>query len=237
MQQPAGCQRRIRRRAASTVRFPLLPVSADPDTSLTVSYACRLRAAVVLAAGNSERLRAVTGDGSKPLLRVGGMPLIERTVRMATRVGVERIVVVTGHDAERIAHTAEQACCGRVVVVRAPDWELANGCSLAHGCSLAAAAAVVGEEPMFLLLNSSPIGGLLPTPTMVPSMLLPATMGCSAGLSGGVERTGLGKHQPPRGRYRQRTSTRSLIPVLSCPSSDKSMKDGMHTRSRPPGAT
>ncbi len=35
----------------------------------------------------------------------------------------------------------------------------------------------------------------------------------------------------------QRTSTKSLIPVLSCPSSDKSMKDGMHTKSRPAGAT
>ena len=143
MQQPADCQRRIRRRAASTVRFPLLPVSADPDTSLTVSYACRVRAAVVLAAGNSERLRAVTGGGSKPLLRIGGMPLIERTVRMATRVGVERIVVVTGHDAQRIAHTAEQACCGRVVSSAHPTgswptaarWLLLRQSSVKSRCS------------------------------------------------------------------------------------------------------
>ena len=35
----------------------------------------------------------------------------------------------------------------------------------------------------------------------------------------------------------QRTSTTSLIPVLSSPSSDRSTKDGMHTRSRPPGRT
>ena len=100
-----------------------------------------------MAAGNSERLRAVTGGGSKLLLRIGGLPLIERTVRMATRIGMERIVVVTGHDAERVAQTAEQTGCGRVVVVRAPDWGLGNG------CSLAAAAAVAGKEPMFLLLT------------------------------------------------------------------------------------
>lgn len=121
-------------------------MSADPDTSFTVSYSCRLSTAVVLAAGNSERLRAVTAGGSKLLLRIGGMPFIERTVRMATHVGRGEVVVVTRHDAERIAHTAEQAGFGRVVVVRAPDWELGNS------CSLAAAAAVVGEEPMFLLL-------------------------------------------------------------------------------------
>ena len=130
------------------VVYPLSTVSVDPDTSFTVSGAYLLRTAVVLAAGNSQRLRAVTGGGSKLLLRMGGLPLIERTVRMATRIGMERIVVVVGHDAERIAQTAEQAGSGRVVVVRAPDWELGNGCSLA-----AAAAAVVGEEPMFLVLT------------------------------------------------------------------------------------
>jgi 1L-myo-inositol 1-phosphate cytidylyltransferase len=123
-------------------------VSADLDTSFTVSGACLPRTAVVLAAGNSQRLRAVTGGGSKLLLRMGGLPLIERTVRMATRIGMERIVVVVGHDAERIAQIAEQPGSGRVVVIRAPDWELGNG------CSLAAAATVAGEEPMFLMLTA-----------------------------------------------------------------------------------
>jgi 1L-myo-inositol 1-phosphate cytidylyltransferase / CDP-L-myo-inositol myo-inositolphosphotransferase len=133
------------------VVYPLLTVSADPYTSFTVSGAYLLRTAVVLAAGNSQRLRTVTGGGSKLLLRMGGLPLIERTVRTATRIGMGRIVVVVGHDADRIAQTAEQAGSGRVVVVRAPDWELGNG------CSLAAAAAVVGEESMFLVLTGDHI--------------------------------------------------------------------------------
>jgi CTP:molybdopterin cytidylyltransferase MocA len=34
--------------------------------------------AIVLVAGRSERLRAVTGGGSKALVRVGGMALVER---------------------------------------------------------------------------------------------------------------------------------------------------------------
>ncbi len=122
-------------------------MSANLDTNIAVGTR-RPRTAVVLAAGNSERLRTVTGGGSKLLLRIGGLPLIERTVRMAIRIGMDRIVVVAGHDAEQIANAAERAGSGRVVVVRAPDWEPGNG------SSLAAAAAVVGEEPMFLLLTA-----------------------------------------------------------------------------------
>jgi 1L-myo-inositol 1-phosphate cytidylyltransferase / CDP-L-myo-inositol myo-inositolphosphotransferase len=127
--------------------YPLLTVRAHPDASFTGVGARLVRTAVVLAAGNSERLRAVTGGGSKLLMRMGGLPLIERTVRMATRIGMERIIVVVGHDAERIAQIAVHAGSGRVVVVRAADWQLGNG------CSLAAAAAVAGKEPMFLLLT------------------------------------------------------------------------------------
>jgi hypothetical protein len=39
------------------------------------------------------------------------------------------------------------------------------------------------------------------------------------------------------GQNRQRTSTRNLIPVLSCPATVNSMKVGMHTRAKPEGAT
>src|SRR5215467_9951264 len=51
--------------------YPLLTVSADPDANFIVYGACPLRTAVVLAAGNSQRLRGVTGGGSKLLLRIG----------------------------------------------------------------------------------------------------------------------------------------------------------------------
>jgi CTP:molybdopterin cytidylyltransferase MocA len=33
---------------------------------------------VVLAAGRSERIRSITGGGSKALLRLGGLSLVER---------------------------------------------------------------------------------------------------------------------------------------------------------------
>ncbi|HET6770890.1 MAG TPA: NTP transferase domain-containing protein, partial [Actinomycetota bacterium] len=59
----------------------------------------RPRAAVILAAGRSERLQAVTGGGSKALVRLGGLALVERTVRTLVAAGIERVVVVVGYHA------------------------------------------------------------------------------------------------------------------------------------------
>jgi MobA-like NTP transferase domain len=39
------------------------------------------RTVVVLAAGRSERLQEVTGGGSKALVRLGGLAMIERVIR------------------------------------------------------------------------------------------------------------------------------------------------------------
>jgi CDP-L-myo-inositol myo-inositolphosphotransferase len=105
----------------------------------------RARAAVVLAAGCSERMREVTHGGSKLLLRVGGLPIIERTVRMVARE-VERVVVVVGHDHQRVADAAVRAAPGRVEIVHAQDWELGNG------ASLAAVEGALAEEPLLVLV-------------------------------------------------------------------------------------
>ena len=53
--------------------------------------------AIVLAAGFSERM----GD-FKPLMRLGGMTVLERVVRLFQSVGVGRIHVVTGHRAAEL---------------------------------------------------------------------------------------------------------------------------------------
>ncbi|TMK76207.1 MAG: hypothetical protein E6G47_13860 [Actinobacteria bacterium] len=52
------------------------------------------RMAVVLAAGRSERLRAVTGGGSKALVQLGGLKLVERAVRGLLNMGIGEVVVV-----------------------------------------------------------------------------------------------------------------------------------------------
>jgi CDP-L-myo-inositol myo-inositolphosphotransferase len=104
------------------------------------------RTAVVLAAGCSRRLSPLTAGGSKLLLRLGGLTLIERMVRTLSAQGVERVVVVLGHDEAKLAEAARAAAPDRVEIIRAPGWESGNG------SSLAAAEPVVSDEPLFLLL-------------------------------------------------------------------------------------
>ena len=89
------------------------------------------RTAVVLAAGCSQRLSPLTAGGSKLLLRLGGVTIIERTVRAVRRQGVERIVVVLGHDEAKMAEAARAAAPDSVEIVRAQGWESGNGSSLA----------------------------------------------------------------------------------------------------------
>ena len=55
-------------------------------------------AAIVLAAGLSRR----AGDANKLLAPVDGVPMVARVVRAALASRAERVVVVTGHEAERI---------------------------------------------------------------------------------------------------------------------------------------
>jgi MurNAc alpha-1-phosphate uridylyltransferase len=51
------------------------------------------RVAMILAAGRGERMRPLTDTIPKPMLTVGGRPLIERHVERLARAGMERIVI------------------------------------------------------------------------------------------------------------------------------------------------
>jgi MurNAc alpha-1-phosphate uridylyltransferase len=53
----------------------------------------RPRVAMILAAGRGERMRPLTDDTPKPLLKIHGRPLIERHVLALAGAGFERIVV------------------------------------------------------------------------------------------------------------------------------------------------
>ena len=113
----------------------------------------RPRVGVVLAAGRSERLKDVTGGGSKALVRVGGRSLVERAVRGLLAEGVERIVVVVGYQAGPVAAVVDRLAPGHVRATLAEDWELGNG------ASLAAAEPHVAGEDLFLLVTTDHVFG------------------------------------------------------------------------------
>jgi choline kinase/phosphatidylglycerophosphate synthase len=113
------------------------------------------RVGVVLAAGRSQRLDALTRGGSKALLRLGGLSLVERAVRTLLARGLERVLVVVGHDAGPVATVVGRLGRGRVRAVYADRWRDGNGASLV---------AVEGEvtvagEALFALVTADHVFG------------------------------------------------------------------------------
>jgi choline kinase/phosphatidylglycerophosphate synthase len=106
------------------------------------------RVGVVLAAGRSERLGGVTGGGSKALLRLGGLSLVERAVRSLLAAGLERVLVVVGHDAGPVAAVVGRLGRGGVRAVYADRWRDGNG------ASLTAVEGGVAGEGLFALLTA-----------------------------------------------------------------------------------
>jgi dTDP-glucose pyrophosphorylase len=63
----------------------------------------RFVAAVVMAGGEGTRLRPITDSIPKPMIEVGGMPLVERHVRRLAQAGIERAFIAVnylGHHIE-----------------------------------------------------------------------------------------------------------------------------------------
>lgn len=62
----------------------------------------RIRKAVIVAAGESSRLRPLTDELPKCLLEVGGRKIVDRSVERLRRAGVEQIAVVVGFEQDKI---------------------------------------------------------------------------------------------------------------------------------------
>lgn len=88
----------------------------------------------MLAAGEGKRFG---GDTPKPLIRVAGTTLLERCIRTLELAGMQRIVVVVGHKAERVReHLEARRLPGEIVYC--PDYQRGNGVTAAAGLRVAA---------------------------------------------------------------------------------------------------
>ena len=90
--------------------------------------------AIILAAGYGSRLQEISS--SKPLARVCGVTLIELAIRQAAAAGVQRAIVVTGHEASMVEDELSViAARGDVEVTfrRLEDWSKPNGWSVIAG--------------------------------------------------------------------------------------------------------
>jgi choline kinase len=92
--------------------------------------------ALIIAAGYGTRLREISQ--SKPLTPIAGVPMLELAVRQVRAAGVERVVVVTGHNAieiEKFLPSLSARVGIPVVSERVLHWSTPNGHSVVAGAA------------------------------------------------------------------------------------------------------
>jgi NDP-sugar pyrophosphorylase family protein len=59
-----------------------------------------IKKAVILAAGKGTRMKDLTADMPKPMLRVNGVPVLERIVKNLSAAGIRDLLIITGYKAD-----------------------------------------------------------------------------------------------------------------------------------------
>ena len=84
----------------------------------------RVERAIIMAAGTGTRMRPVTLDTPKPLIRVNGVRMIDTVIRALQENGIFEIYVVTGYQKEQFACLTENY--EGVQLIENPYWASCN---------------------------------------------------------------------------------------------------------------
>ena len=68
----------------------------------------QIKRAIIMAAGKGERLRPVTDQIPKPLIKVNGVPMIETIIQALIQNGIREIYVVIGYLKEQFGYLCQQ---------------------------------------------------------------------------------------------------------------------------------
>lgn len=123
-----------------------------------------IHTAMVLAAGMGSRLRPLTDDTPKPLINVGGKPVIVRTLDMLAAAGI-RHVVINNHYLPLLVESTVRANTPRGVTVHFSN----EPALLETGGGVKKALPLLGNEP-FLVVNSDAVWLDRKTPLIRPLM-------------------------------------------------------------------
>ena len=136
--------------------------------------------AMILAAGRGERLRPLTLETPKPLLRVGGKPLIQWHLERLAGVGIREVVINTAWLGEQIEQAlGDGGGFGLSIRYAREETPMETLGGLRHALPL-----LEGGDPDFLVINGDvwsdfdiarllapqePTGSLLATLVLVPN--------------------------------------------------------------------
>jgi MurNAc alpha-1-phosphate uridylyltransferase len=170
------------------------------------------KSAIVLAAGLGTRMRPYNGNVPKPLVAIGGKPLIDYSLDRLADAGVERVVVNVHHLADALErHLAARA---RPQIVISDE----RGELLGTGGGVAKALPLLGGQPFFLV-NSDTVwlDGIKPNLVRLADAFDPQSMDVLlllAPTAGSIGYSGRGDFaMQPDGRLRKR-SEREVVPFV-----------------------
>jgi len=154
-------------------QFPAIGTSQFSVSSIPVyAHAVAGMKAIILAAGKGTRMRELTNELPKPMLKVRGKPVLEHILQGIVAAGIREVFIVTGFRAETIedyfgdgSRWGARIACGRQVVQdgtgKAPE----------------VAKEFVGNSPFLLTY-----GDILVRPETYPRMVRRFNEGCFSGV-------------------------------------------------------
>jgi CDP-L-myo-inositol myo-inositolphosphotransferase len=88
--------------------------------------------ALIIAAGDGDRLAVLTNNTPKPLISVLGLSLIERVILTSKQAGIEEYVIVVGYLGDKIkANLGNGKRLGvKIDYVENGEWQRENGISV-----------------------------------------------------------------------------------------------------------
>jgi len=106
----------------------------------------KIKKAVVLCAGYGKRLNPITLSIPKPLIKINNKTLLERTIRVLEKYGIEEIVINTHHLSEKIDYFLSENKFNLKISIKKEKEKI-----LETGGGVMNAAAPFKNEPYFIL--------------------------------------------------------------------------------------
>jgi len=88
--------------------------------------------ALIIAAGKGSRISVLRKEEPKPLIRLLGVPLLERVILTAKKAGIKEFVIVVGYSGEKIQRKMGDGSKYNVKInyIENKEWKKGNGISV-----------------------------------------------------------------------------------------------------------